>query len=165
MHVLKVSAVCGPFGIAGAVVAGESKSELSDSDAPMITLNETTLYNYRPRERRLATATVWCISIANISDATLQSSLDWVCGPLANQGQVNCGPINAGGACYDPNTLAHHCDWAFNTYFQRMNGTSDSCNFGGTAHQVTTDPSKTSVLFWTHNNCKFWLHTLFSQEE
>lgn len=113
----------------------------SDLEAPMITLNETTLHTLRPRERKLATVTVWCISVPNTSDANLQSSLDWVCGPLANQGQVNCGPINSGGACFDPDTVAHHCDWAFNAYFLRMNATAEACDFGGTAQQTTTDPS------------------------
>ncbi|KAG0556971.1 hypothetical protein KC19_11G091900 [Ceratodon purpureus] len=135
-------------------VAGEREAspnlELYD-DVPMINLNEELemYYNWsRPRERRLDTTTfVWCIAKSNISDTALQSSLDWACGTNPNQGQVNCGPINVGGACYDPNTLQHHCDWAFNAYFQRMNATSSACDFQGVAQQVTTDPSSTSCIF------------------
>lgn len=105
----------------------------------------------RPRERKLATATVWCVSIANVSDATLQSSLDWACGPLPDQGQVNCGPIQVGGVCYEPDTLAHHCDWAFNAYFQKMNATDDACVFSGTAQKVYTDPSSGTCIFQGSN--------------
>jgi hypothetical protein len=130
------------------VVAEESKGNVSELDlwvdVPMIDLNEELeVYYSRPRERRLDTATfVWCISQNNISDTALQSSLDWACGTGTNQGQVNCGPINVGGACYDPNTLQHHCDWAFNAYFQRNNATPSACDFQGAAQEVTTDPSE-----------------------
>lgn len=47
MYVLKVSVVCGLFGIVGVVVVGESKSEFLDFDVLMIMLNEMMLYNYR----------------------------------------------------------------------------------------------------------------------
>lgn len=128
-------------GIAGAVVG--------ETEVPgMITISAES----RPRERKLATATVWCVSIANVSDDTLQSSLDWACGPLANQGQVNCGPIQVGGVCYEPNTVAHHCDWAFNAYFQKMNATDDACVFAGTAQKVYTDPSKTSTHLYSYSS-------------
>lgn len=135
------------------VVAEESKGDVSELDlwvdVPMIDLNEELeVYYSRPRERRLDTATfVWCISQTNISDTALQSSLDWACGTGTNQGQVNCGPINVGGACYDPNTLQHHCDWAFNAYFQRNNATPSACDFQGAAQEVTTDPSSGTCVF------------------
>lgn len=121
-------------------------------DVPMIDLNEELerFYNWsRPRERRLDSTLLWCISKSNVSQAALQSSLDWVCGTNPNQGQVNCGPVNVGGACYDPNTLSHHCDWAFNSYFQRMNATSSACDFQGAAQEVTTDPSELSPLVFS----------------
>jgi hypothetical protein len=129
------------------LLLGAVAGEMNEKEVPgMITISAE-----RPRERRLATATVWCVSIANVSDATLQSSLDWACGPLANQGQVNCGPINVGGVCYEPNTLAHHCDWAFNAYFQKMNATDDACSFSGTAQKVYTDPSSGTCIFQGSN--------------
>jgi len=139
----------------GTVRAGEgnvaTETVAKFEDVPMITINRTLFNSSRPRARRLATASVWCISIPNTSDTSLQSSLDWVCGQLANQGQVNCGPINVGGACYDPNTLAHHCDWAFNAYFLRMNAAAGSCDFSGTAQQVTIDPSSGTCVFSPSN--------------
>lgn len=132
--------------------AGESGATPGlDVDVPMINLSEELelYYNhstYRPRERRLATAAAWCITRPNISDSILQTNLDWACGPLADQGQVNCGPIQVGGACYG-NALQPHCDWAFNAYFQRMNASVAACDFMGAAQIVYTDPS--------YGNCTF----------
>lgn len=92
--------------------------------------------------RQLATAMVWCVAKANLSDAMLQGALDWVCGPLPSQGQVNCGPVQSGQSCFLPDTLFNHASWAFNVYFQNHNASNEACDFQGTADQVYTDPSK-----------------------
>jgi hypothetical protein len=139
----------------GTVAAEESKPVTepgSYDDVPMINLSEELeqYYNWShntPSWRRRLDSFVWCVARSNISDTALQSSLDWVCGTNPNQGQVNCGPINQGGSCYDPNTLKNHCDWAFNAYFQRMNATAAACDFQGAAMQVTTDPSSGTCVF------------------
>lgn len=107
---------------------------------------------HRPRERRLTTE-VWCIAMSNVSDVNLQSALDWACGPLQGQGQVNCGPINSGGACFDPDTTFHHASYAFNAFFQLSNGTVSACNFSGNAILTYTDPSES-----IHNSCFFNIH-------
>ena len=124
-------------------VLAEETSARHDLDAtedvPMIDL----IVAPELRERRLQTTTIlWCIANPNASQTSLQSSLDWACGTESGQGQVNCGPVNVGGACYDPNTLISHCDWAFNAYFVRMNATAQACDFQGAAMETTTDPSK-----------------------
>ncbi|MBA0557879.1 hypothetical protein Golob_014921, partial [Gossypium lobatum] len=59
------------------------------------------------------TATIWCVPKAGISDAQLQLSLDYACG----QG-INCSPIQPGGACFEPNTVASHAAYAMNLYYQ-----------------------------------------------
>ena len=123
---------------AGVVGVGSAR----DLDAPMVTLQSS-----RPRARKLATATVWCVARGNLSDAALQGALDWVCGPMPDQGQVNCGPLQLGNACFTPDTVAAHSSWAFNSYFQSRNASDSACEFQGTGMQVTVDPSESSAAF------------------
>ncbi|GMH01436.1 hypothetical protein Nepgr_003275 [Nepenthes gracilis] len=81
--------------------------------------------------------TTWCVALAGVSQVDLQIALDWACGP----GAADCGPIQVGGSCFDPDTLLSHASYAFNTYYQQ-NGNSDiACNFGGTAKMTKEDPS------------------------
>jgi len=94
----------------------------------------------RPQGRRLATQQ-WCIAKPNLDNANYQGALDWVCGPLSGQGQVNCGPLQAGQNCYLPNTYQGHASWAFNLYYQTHGQTSQACDFQGTGIITTSDPS------------------------
>ncbi|KAG5238955.1 glucan endo-1,3-beta-glucosidase [Salix suchowensis] len=55
----------------------------------------------------------WCVAKTGASDAQLQAGLDYACG----QG-IDCGPIQPGGACFEPNTLASHAAYAMNIYYQ-----------------------------------------------
>ncbi|OVA14496.1 X8 [Macleaya cordata] len=86
---------------------------------------------------------LWCVAKNNAEDAALQTSLDWACGP----GGANCGPIQLGGPCYDPDNFQSTASFAFNDYFQNNNKSEETCNFGGTAALTSLDPS--------HGNCKF----------
>lgn len=95
----------------------------------------------RSHGRRLATQQ-WCIAKPNLQDANYQGALDWACGPLSGQGQVNCGPIQPGQSCYLPNTYQSHASWAFNAYYQTHGQTAQACDFQGTAVISTTDPSE-----------------------
>lgn len=86
--------------------------------------------------------TNWCVALPGVSQVDLQNALDWACG----LGMADCGAIQAGGACFEPDTLVSHASYAFNSYYQQ-NGNSDiACNFGGTATLSKKDPSK-SPLF------------------
>ncbi|OAP19238.1 hypothetical protein AXX17_AT1G29790 [Arabidopsis thaliana] len=78
----------------------------------------------------------WCIAKANASPTSLQVALDYACG----YGGADCGQIQQGAACYEPNTIRDHASFAFNSYYQKHPG-SDSCNFGGAAQLTSTDPT------------------------
>ncbi|KAK1282512.1 Glucan endo-1,3-beta-glucosidase 12 [Acorus calamus] len=84
----------------------------------------------------------WCVASAGASISDLQVALDWACG----SGSADCGPVQNGGPCFEPNTLAAHASFAFNSYYQQ-NGNSDiACNFGGTARITTHNPMVSVTL-------------------
>lgn len=90
--------------------------------------------------------TTWCVARAGARQFDLQNALDWACG----LGMADCRPIQAGGPCFEPNTLLSHASFAFNTYYQQ-NGNSDiACNFGGTAILTKTNPSKHLFSLFLH---------------
>jgi len=129
----------------GVALGESSATALQPSN---VLMNEQVYRSFRPRERILTTyTTVWCIARSNVSDVDLQNALDWVCGPLPGQGQVNCGPINAGGACFDPADEFHHTSFAFNELFQLSNGFLASCNFTGCGVITNVDPSSGTCEF------------------
>ncbi|CAH8298704.1 unnamed protein product [Eruca vesicaria subsp. sativa] len=84
----------------------------------------------------------WCIAKANASPTSLRVALDYACG----YGGADCGQIQQGASCYEPNTIRDHASFAFNSYYQKHPG-SDRCNFGGAAQLTSTDPSKGSCRF------------------
>lgn len=118
-------------------------------DVPMRDLSHQKTSG-RPQGRRLATQQ-WCIAKPNLDNANYQGALDWVCGPLSGQGQVNCGPLQAGQNCYLPNTYQGHASWAFNLYFQTHGQTSQACDFQGTGVLTTTDPSTATCPYMGTN--------------
>jgi X8 domain len=76
----------------------------------------------------------------------LQKAIDYACGYGAD-----CGPILQTGACYNPNTVKAHCNYAVNSYYQRKGQSPEACNFAGSALATNTDPSKLvtfGVLVW-----------------
>ncbi|KAE8667849.1 Detected protein of confused Function [Hibiscus syriacus] len=84
----------------------------------------------------------WCVAMTGASQTLLQSALDYACGI----GGVDCSQIQQGANCYNPNTLQNHASYAFNTYYQK-NPAPTSCDFGGTATIVNTNPSTGSCIF------------------
>ncbi|KNA17313.1 hypothetical protein SOVF_081040 [Spinacia oleracea] len=84
----------------------------------------------------------WCIANSGASESALQSGLDYACG----SGLADCSTIQDGGSCYNPNSLANHASYAFNSYFQK-NPSSTSCDFGGAAVMVNTNPSTGSCIY------------------
>ena len=86
----------------------------------------------------------------------LQNAIDWACGP----GNVDCTAIQPSQPCFEPDNLASHASFAFNSYYQQ-NGASDvACSFGGTGVKVDKDPSmfitthpQYCILFWLFLSC------------
>ncbi|EPS74061.1 hypothetical protein M569_00697, partial [Genlisea aurea] len=84
----------------------------------------------------------YCISADGIDTKTLQTALDWACGP----GRANCSEIQPGERCYQPNNVKNHASYAFDSYYQMEGKSSVSCDFKGVAMITTTDPSTSYLL-------------------
>lgn len=84
----------------------------------------------------------WCVAKSDANDAALQANIDYVC----SRG-FDCKPIQAGGACFNPNNVRSHASYAMNAYYQ-ANGHHDyNCDFNSTGVITTTDPS--------HQTCNY----------
>ncbi|XP_050916408.1 uncharacterized protein LOC127131534 [Lathyrus oleraceus] len=83
----------------------------------------------------------WCVAKAGAPQASLQSALDYACGMDAD-----CSQIQQGGSCFSPVTLQSHVSFAFNSYYQK-NPAPTSCNFGGAATLINTNPNSSSCIF------------------
>ncbi|XP_022157639.1 glucan endo-1,3-beta-D-glucosidase-like [Momordica charantia] len=86
---------------------------------------------------------LWCVAKPNTDEAKLQAGLQYACG----EGGADCGPIQPGSTCYNPNTLEAHASYAFNSYFQKKNRVTAACDFGGAAFVSDKVP--------TYGDCKF----------
>ncbi|GMH13435.1 hypothetical protein Nepgr_015276 [Nepenthes gracilis] len=84
----------------------------------------------------------WCVPKVGVSDAQLQANLDYACG----QG-IDCGPIQPGGACFEPNTVASHAAYAMNLYYQTSDKQPWNCDFGQTATITSVNPSYNSCIY------------------
>ncbi|CAI9769314.1 unnamed protein product [Fraxinus pennsylvanica] len=58
---------------------------------------------------------MWCVAKVSATDAQMQAFLD------ANCGSLDCGQINPGGTCFEPNTVRNHASYALDLYY-RNNG-------------------------------------------
>ncbi|KAJ8621103.1 hypothetical protein MRB53_029632 [Persea americana] len=86
--------------------------------------------------------TGWCVPKAGTSDALLQSNLDYACG----QG-IDCTPIQPGGACFLPDTVASHATYAMNLLYQTAGRNPWNCDFSQTATITSTNPSYGTCAF------------------
>ncbi|KAK6242910.1 hypothetical protein QUC31_009319 [Theobroma cacao] len=84
----------------------------------------------------------WCVARTGASETSLQAALDYACG----MGGADCSQIQQGANCYNPNTPQNHASYAFNSYYQK-NPAPTSCDFGGTATIVNTNPSSGSCIY------------------
>ncbi|XP_031107445.1 glucan endo-1,3-beta-glucosidase 2-like [Ipomoea triloba] len=85
----------------------------------------------------------YCSAKDGADHKMLQAALDWACGP----GKVDCSPMLQGQPCYEPDTVAAHATYAFDTYYQMMGKAPEACNFNGVAAVTTTNPSHGLCLF------------------
>lgn len=84
-----------------------------------------------------ASGQMWCVARSGISDAVLQTALDYACGI----GGADCTTIQPMGSCYNPNSEQAHASYAFNSYYQK-NPSPTSCDFGGAGMLTNVNPSK-----------------------
>lgn len=82
------------------------------------------------------TSAGWCVPKAGVSDAQLQNNIDYAC----SQG-IDCGPIQPGGACFEPNTVASHAAFVMNLYYQTFGRNQWNCDFSQTATLTSQNPS------------------------
>ncbi|XP_074287322.1 glucan endo-1,3-beta-glucosidase [Silene latifolia] len=78
----------------------------------------------------------WCVPKPEATDAQLQANINYVC----SQG-VDCRPIQAGGACFNPNNVRSHAAYAMNSYYQTKGRQPFQCDFSHTAFLSNRDPS------------------------
>ncbi|RLM92650.1 glucan endo-1,3-beta-glucosidase 13 isoform X2 [Panicum miliaceum] len=87
-------------------------------------------------------ALIFLLLVANASETDLQNALNWACGP----GNVDCSAIQPSQPCYQPDTLASHASYAFNSYYQQNGANVVACDFGGAGVRTTKDPIEFSQL-------------------
>ncbi|XP_057482107.1 PLASMODESMATA CALLOSE-BINDING PROTEIN 3-like [Actinidia eriantha] len=80
---------------------------------------------------------IYCVCKDNVSESILQKNIDYACGAGAD-----CSAITSNGACYNPNTVKDHCNYAVNSYYQKKQQAIGSCDFQGSA---TTTQSLSST--------------------
>ena len=85
---------------------------------------------------------LYCVCKDGVGDQALQKAIDYACGAGAD-----CTPILQNGACFQPNTVKDHCNYAVNSYFQRKGQAQGSCDFSGAATPSQTPPSKHILHF------------------
>ncbi|PWA51786.1 Glycoside hydrolase, catalytic domain-containing protein [Artemisia annua] len=85
-----------------------------------------------------------CTAKEGADSKMLQAALDWACGP----GKVNCSALLQGQPCYEPDNVASHATFAFDSYYHMMGKGDGTCDFNGVAMLTTTDPS--------HGSCQFF---------
>lgn len=88
------------------------------------------------------TAAGWCVPKAGVSDDQLQANLDYAC----SHG-IDCGPIQPGGACFEPNTVGAHATYAMNLLYQTAGRNPWNCDFSQTATLTSNNPSYNACVY------------------
>ncbi|KAJ7952766.1 glucan endo-1,3-beta-glucosidase 1 [Quillaja saponaria] len=83
------------------------------------------------------TQKLWCVAKPSVPEDTLQEAMDYACGA----GGADCEEVKPHGNCFYPDTVVAHASYAFNNYWQKNKRNGGTCNFGGTAMLINTDPS------------------------
>ncbi|KAF8380006.1 hypothetical protein HHK36_027475 [Tetracentron sinense] len=84
----------------------------------------------------------WCVPKSGAKSEVLQNNIDYVCGL-----GFDCRPIQAGGACFFPNTVQAHAAYAMNVYYQVTGLNVCDCDFRQTGAITTIDPSNGSCKY------------------
>ncbi|CAI9107351.1 OLC1v1006682C1 [Oldenlandia corymbosa var. corymbosa] len=96
-----------------------------------------------PTNNELYKGKVWCVVSELAKDKDVAAALSYACG----QGNGTCDPIQPGGKCYKPNSLAAHAGYAFSSYWAQFKNVGGTCSFNGAAVPTAKDPS--------HGDCKY----------
>uniref|UniRef100_K4A974 glucan endo-1,3-beta-D-glucosidase n=1 Tax=Setaria italica TaxID=4555 RepID=K4A974_SETIT len=80
----------------------------------------------------------WCVARDGATDADLQADLDYACAQVG----VDCGAIQPGGACFEPNTVRAHAAYAMNQLYQAAGRHPWNCDFRASATLTSDNPSK-----------------------
>ncbi|KAH9327777.1 hypothetical protein KI387_007955, partial [Taxus chinensis] len=118
----------------------------SEKNWGLFSANTTPVYRLTGASSILAdnaTGGLFCVAMAGADSTQLQAALDWACG----KSETDCQSIQSNGTCYEPNTVADHASYAFNSYYHNTGMTPDSCSFNGVATTTTVDPSHDSCIF------------------
>ncbi|QCD90084.1 PLASMODESMATA CALLOSE-BINDING PROTEIN 4-like [Vigna unguiculata] len=86
---------------------------------------------------------LYCVCKDGVGDQALQKAIDYACGAGAD-----CTPILQNGACFQPNTVKDHCNYAVNSYFQRKGQAQGSCDFSGAATPSQNPPTSASTCVY-----------------
>lgn len=79
----------------------------------------------------------WCVPKVEASEAALQANINWAC----SEGGVNCEAVQAGGPCYNPNTVRSHAAYVMNAYYQAEGHKDFNCDFASTGLVTISNPS------------------------
>ncbi|XP_057979784.1 glucan endo-1,3-beta-glucosidase-like [Malania oleifera] len=94
-------------------------------------------HKFSPTPATPASGKKWCVAKPEATDPQLQSNINYVCS-LEN---VDCKPVQAGGACFNPNSVRAHASYLMNSYYQTSGRHDYNCDFSHTAVLTTIDPS------------------------
>lgn len=94
--------------------------------------------NGSPKPERGMVQKLWCVAKPSVPAETLQEAMDYACGA----GGADCEEISPQGNCYNPDTQVAHASYAFNSYWQKHKRNGGTCDFGGTAMLINSDPSE-----------------------
>ncbi|KAL5720433.1 hypothetical protein ACHQM5_013102 [Ranunculus cassubicifolius] len=86
---------------------------------------------------------LFCVAKPDADPVALGRGLDWACG----QGKANCGPLQDGQPCFEPNDIFNHSSYAYNDYYHKTQAAGGTCDFDGSAITTTIDPSHGSCIY------------------
>ncbi|KAK9137801.1 hypothetical protein Sjap_008395 [Stephania japonica] len=81
----------------------------------------------------------WCMA-NRLPDSVLQEVLNTLCGH-----NVDCGPIQPNGVCFEPNTLFAHASYVLNANYRNFNKDTSQCKLNGWGSVTIANPSLNRV--------------------
>ncbi|KAL7154215.1 hypothetical protein ABFS83_04G220900 [Erythranthe nasuta] len=98
---------------------------------------------YPPLPNPSSNRRLWCVAVKGANLRAMGGAMSYAC----SQGNRTCDPIQPGGKCFNPNSLAVHASYAFSSYWAQMWKAGATCFFDGLAFMTSKDPSFGSCKF------------------